>query len=108
MFYASFWVVPRRVNFMCRRFETICLWMEQTECSETSAYEIQTPGNYPEESIQYSEHGKSLKSRSEVLASLTAAEFLHQLTTISLTSNFFSMWLLKNIFCLKHAIVRTI
>jgi len=25
--------------------------MEQTECSETSAYKIQTPGNYPEESI---------------------------------------------------------
>ena len=34
-----------------------------TECSETSAYKIQTPGNYPEESIQYSEHGESLKSR---------------------------------------------
>jgi len=28
--------------------------MEQTECSETSAYTIQTPGNYPEESTQYS------------------------------------------------------
>jgi len=27
--------------------------MEQTECSETSAYEIQTPGNYPEENIQH-------------------------------------------------------
>jgi rhodanese-related sulfurtransferase len=37
--------------------------MEQTECSETLAYKIQTPGNYPEESIQHSEHGKSLKSR---------------------------------------------
>jgi hypothetical protein len=24
----------------------------QTECSETSAYKIQTPGNYPEENIQ--------------------------------------------------------
>ena len=27
--------------------------MEQTECSETSAYKIQTPGNYPEENIQH-------------------------------------------------------
>jgi len=36
--------------------------MERTECSETSAYEIQAPGNYPEESIQHSEHGESLKS----------------------------------------------
>jgi hypothetical protein len=37
--------------------------MEQTECSEMPAYKIQTPGNCPEESIQQSEHGGSLKSR---------------------------------------------
>jgi len=37
--------------------------MEQTECSETSAYKIQTPGNHPEEIIQHSGHGESLKSR---------------------------------------------
>ena len=36
--------------------------MEQTECSETSAYKIQAPGNYPEENIQHTEHGESLKS----------------------------------------------
>jgi hypothetical protein len=29
------------------------MMMERTECSETSAYKIQTPGNYPEESIQH-------------------------------------------------------
>jgi len=33
--------------------------MEQAECSETLAYKIQTPGNYPEESTQLSEHDKS-------------------------------------------------
>jgi len=33
-----------------------------TERSETSAYKLQAPGNYPEESIQDSEHGESLKS----------------------------------------------
>jgi len=37
--------------------------MEQTVCSETLAYKIQTLGNYPEESIQHAEHGKSLKLR---------------------------------------------
>jgi len=37
--------------------------MEYTECSETSAYKIQTPGNYPEENIQHTEHGEILKSR---------------------------------------------
>ena len=26
--------------------------MEQTECSETSTYKLQTPGNYPKENIQ--------------------------------------------------------
>jgi len=33
-----------------------------TECSETSAYRIQTPENHPKESVQHSEHGESLKS----------------------------------------------
>jgi hypothetical protein len=28
--------------------------MEQTECSKTPAYKIQTPVNYPEQSIQHS------------------------------------------------------
>jgi hypothetical protein len=37
--------------------------MEETECSETSEYNIQTPGNYPEEGIQHSERGEILKSR---------------------------------------------
>jgi len=41
--------------------------MEQTECSETSAYKIQAPGNYSEENIQHTEHGGSLKSHINVL-----------------------------------------
>jgi hypothetical protein len=36
--------------------------MEPTECSETSAFNIQTPGKYPEESTSYLQHGKSLKT----------------------------------------------
>jgi len=40
--------------------------MEDTECSETSTYKIQTSGNYPEESIQHSEHGESLQSRTSL------------------------------------------
>ena len=38
--YAFFWVIPRRLNS-----------------------EIQTPGNYLEESIQHSEHSESMKPR---------------------------------------------
>jgi len=43
--------------------------MEETECSETSAYKIQTPGNYPEENLRHSEQGKSLKSRKSFVPS---------------------------------------
>jgi len=39
-----------------------------TECSETSAYKIQTPGNYPKGNIQHREHGGSLKSRTTPLS----------------------------------------
>ena len=44
------------------KFTYLPMKMEETECSETSAYKIQTPGNYPEESIQHTENGVSLKS----------------------------------------------
>jgi hypothetical protein len=37
--------------------------MEQAECSKMSAYKIQMLGNYPNESIQHSQHVESLKSR---------------------------------------------
>ena len=37
--------------------------MEQAECSETSAYKIQTPRNYPEEGLQHSQEGEGLKLR---------------------------------------------
>jgi hypothetical protein len=61
MLYAFFWVIPWRLNFICQRFGTLCLFhlhsrvgmkMEQTECSEMLAYKIQTLGNYAEENIQ--------------------------------------------------------
>jgi hypothetical protein len=44
--------------------------MEQTECSEISAYKIQMPGNYPEESIQHSER---TWQKFEILNSVLAA-----------------------------------
>ena len=108
--YVFFWVFPRRLVVVCRRFgrlylfhlqrldmkcevlhifgvwllyadvseHCICsifigwIWstvlhiqpmkMEQIECSETSAYNNQTPGKYPKEYIQDSKLGESLKS----------------------------------------------
>jgi hypothetical protein len=62
MLYAFFWVIPRRLDFIRRRLGTLFhlhrqvgmnlpAYEDETECSETSAYKIQTPGNYPEESV---------------------------------------------------------
>ena len=97
MLCSFFWVIPRRLNFIYRRFETLCsifiggvgrkhkrdeivgvfivkpnpfpykyphilipiilsaytAYEDGTECSETSVYKIQTPGNYPKERIQH-------------------------------------------------------
>jgi hypothetical protein len=44
--------------------------IEQTQCSETLAFKLQTPGNHPEESTQHSEQGESLKSTKTVLINL--------------------------------------
>jgi len=44
-------------------FIPTCLWSWNTQCSETSAYKVLTPGNYSEEITQHSEHSESLKSR---------------------------------------------
>jgi hypothetical protein len=35
------------------------------------AYKFQTPGSYPKESIQHTEHGESLKSRILLTSSIT-------------------------------------
>jgi len=53
------------IQFICRRFPNTVpsSYEDGTECSETSAYKIRRPENYPEESIQHSEEGESLKSR---------------------------------------------
>jgi hypothetical protein len=77
MLHAFFWVIPpasefylptfrntlfhlhRRIGIHTHLHRRIGIYtyphmkMEQTECSETSAYKIQTLGNYPEESIQH-------------------------------------------------------
>jgi len=62
MFYSFFLEIPRRLNCMYRRFGTHCSIFigadntneEQTVCSETMAYKIQTPGNHPKDNIQTS------------------------------------------------------
>ena len=70
LLFVFFWVIPRRLIYICRRFGTLYLFhlrrlplkMEQIECSETSAYINQMPGNHPKENKQHSEHGESLRS----------------------------------------------
>ena len=65
-------------------------------CSETSEYKIQTPGNYPEESIQHSEQGESLKSKIKSVMSASQSS----VTGLELASNKFSptvltLWIRK-------------
>jgi hypothetical protein len=49
----------------------VCFLLGDSPASEfykpTSAYKIQTPGNHPEENIQHTEHGESLKSKTMAL-----------------------------------------
>jgi hypothetical protein len=58
-------------------------WVQKngTERSETSAYKIQTPEKYPEESIQHSEHGGSLKSGIKPRLYRTAVKKISSLLT---------------------------
>ena len=65
MLYAFFWVIPRHLNFISRRFRTLSVPSSYEDGTDSvlkcQHIEIQTPGNYPEESIQSSERGESLK-----------------------------------------------
>ena len=62
MLCSFFWVIPLRLNFMCRRIGALCpifiggvsphhLWRWNWQCSETSAHKIQTPAHHPKERI---------------------------------------------------------
>jgi len=67
--------------------------MEQTECSETLTHKIQTPGNYPEQSIEHSEHDESLKSRISfsftcIVLSVFSIDFLWDFAFDSLILNY--------------------
>ena len=48
--------------------------MEVIQGSETSANYNLTPGKYPEENIQYSNHGESLKSRTYLISNFDSLE----------------------------------
>jgi len=72
-------------------YTDLLMKMEETDCSETSAHKTQTPGNYPEESIQHSEHGESLKSRIYIYIHLLtpwSGVFLEKLTGSQLVKKF--------------------
>ena len=76
--YAFFWVIPRRLKFICRRFGTLfhlhrqvgarrilhaptCLLRWNRVFRNVGIY-ISDAGESPKESIQHSVHGESLKS----------------------------------------------
>jgi len=63
LLYVFFWVISPASEFYMLTFRNtlfhlhrqigVYLPMKMEQCSETSAYKIQTPGNYPEENTTY-------------------------------------------------------
>jgi hypothetical protein len=77
---------PNLLVWIPQRFSNLVIlhlsaYEDGTECSETSAYKIQTPGNYPEENIQNTEHSESLKSRLAVLLQMAITRIFQLLTS---------------------------
>jgi len=62
--------------------------MELIQGSETSANYNLTPGKYPEENIQYSNHGESLKSRIFQLICLNISKAVLTFVLLFLTQSF--------------------
>jgi len=58
--------------------------MEQEECSETSAYKIQTPGNHPKESIQHSGHGEKFEIKNRLNKVLSLWFIIKSITPVIL------------------------
>ena len=71
MLYAFFWVITRRLEFICRHFEKLCLFQFHRQTYDDGTDGVsETSANYPKESIQHTEHGESLKSKSEMCLKL--------------------------------------
>jgi hypothetical protein len=69
--YSLFWVIPRRLNFICRRFGPICcsifkvglLLTPPTKMEDfpKRQHKIRKPVNRPKERVQLSEHGEKFE-----------------------------------------------
>jgi hypothetical protein len=57
----SYFHINRQVGILLHTYPP--MKMEQTEFFETLAFKLQMPVNHPQENIQHSEYGESLKSR---------------------------------------------
>jgi hypothetical protein len=75
-FIVSFWVIPRRLNFMCRRFGTPSMFHLHRRCNSSCLHRLRrwnrqsVPkrlqiqfrcGDHPTERIQYSKHSEGSK-----------------------------------------------
>jgi len=78
--------------------------MEQTECSETSAYKIQTPGNNPEESTQKFRTGRKFEIKKWFIFVMSEIQDECSWRTGSLnkTNSFFCLWFID-----RAAIIHT-
>jgi hypothetical protein len=60
-YFPGVWVLKADVLELCVG-SIFLLKMEPTQSSETSAFNTQTPGKYPEDNLSLLQHGESLKT----------------------------------------------
>ena len=75
--------------------------VEQRECSETLELKIQTPGNYPEETIQHAEHGESLKSKAFPVI-VNSVKVLSFISTVFISMQMFRSIPYITVFCIFY------
>jgi hypothetical protein len=68
--------------------------MEPTQRSETSAFNTQTPGKYPEDNLSLQQHGKSLKTSTK--------ENFQQALTVLLPSSYGGHLITRRTLCYKY------
>ena len=95
-------MIHRRLNFICRRFRTLCstfiggvsrknnrgeiipaytAYKDGTDYSETSAYKIQRSGNHPKETIPHLHHSENFSDTMQRLRFLCSQNAVYFVTS---------------------------
>src|SRR5215469_2863366 len=70
--------------------------MEPTECSETSAFNNQTPGKYPEDNLPLLQHGESLKTKINIVVEKISNWFHTNLLILNFNKTYYMHFTTKS------------